>query len=169
MFIHPLGKNTRTTVSNLNDDCIQPNAVDLEVAKMFKMKDTTPEVMILKNKTVHGEFEDVHERLTNKPNHFRLEPGCFYQFETNHYVEIGEGEVGWIIGRSSLIRNGMMVTSGVYDAGFRGNVGGVIFNLGPYSTTIEVGARIGQLLLAESDSVKKYEGQYQDTGVVNVK
>jgi deoxycytidine triphosphate deaminase len=182
MFIHPLS-DSKTTVSNLSDECVQPNAVDLKIAKLFEQVPyggpVTPS--ILKDKTVHGTYKEQDPVGINEKGidvfgsdgivaqAFRLKPGTFYQFETEHFVEIGEGEIGWLIHRSSLARNGVFITSGVYDAGFRGNIGGVMFNASNNYVNIEVGARVGQLVLAQSESLGKYEGQYQDKGVVSGK
>lgn len=184
MFIHPL--NAKTAVTNITADCVQPNAVDLKIQAMYVQHGRKERAMILKNRTSHSRFIPLQpsQVYVGLPPNFAeeitpsardsiattmawvLKPNHFYQFETAHTVDMGEGEIGWVVGRSSLVRNGLLVSSGIYDAGFRGNVGGVIHNPTDQEVVIEVGARVAQLVIAKSESIKSYDGQYQDKGVV---
>ena len=184
MFIHPL--NSKTKISNLTEECIQPNAVDLKIGKVFAPSiDTKMELepLIGVNKTGHRSFYELFPdfRINNPYNSdkaagipnkadqalvYTILPNSFVQFETQHEVEMGEGEIGWLVARSSLIRNGLIVHSGIYDAGFKGVVGGVIHNPTSQYAFIEANARIAQFLVAQSESIKKYDGQYQNKGVI---
>jgi deoxycytidine triphosphate deaminase len=53
----------------------------------------------------------------------------------------------------------MWLVSGLYDSGFKGNIGAVL-HTGTAYATIEVGVRIGQIMFIESKSVGTYAGGY---------
>jgi len=184
MFIHPLG-SSQSKITNVDDQCIQPNAIDIRLDKLFvnnRTKGYAPRILL--DKTIHMTFDPVEpqgdtvyhygncdENADYNPKNpiFILQPNRVYQFESLHDVEIADGELGYIVARSSLVRNGLIVTSGIFDCGFRGRLGGVIHNLSGWPVIIEQNARIGQLVIARSENIKKYDGQYQDKGVVIVK
>ena len=66
---------------------------------------------------------------------------------------------GWLIARSTLNRNGIFITSGLYDSGFENYIGGVMHvRCGP--ATIEKGARIAQFIFVEAETVRMYDGEY---------
>jgi len=67
---------------------------------------------------------------------------------------------GLIVIRSSLSRQGIFCTSGVYDPGFNG-VGGVsIYNLSEKQVELVKGFRIGQMICFEANPAKQYTGFY---------
>jgi deoxycytidine triphosphate deaminase len=74
-------------------------------------------------------------------------------------IEVGEGEAGWVITRSTLNRNGVFLTSGLYDSGYHGVMAGVMHvTCGPMK--IKPGTRIGQYLSFDSEALSKYDGSY---------
>ena len=74
-------------------------------------------------------------------------------------ITIGEGEAGWVITRSTLNRNGVFITSGLYDSGYCGVMAGALHvNVGPMK--IKRGTRVGQFLLFKSETLKLYDGDY---------
>jgi dUTP pyrophosphatase len=63
-------------------------------------------------------------------------------------VEIPEGLVGLVQGRSGLFRHeGLQCITGTIDSDYRGEVGVMVHNTGRESVTIEPGQRIAQLVL----------------------
>jgi deoxycytidine triphosphate deaminase len=74
-------------------------------------------------------------------------------------VTIGDGEAGWVITRSTLNRNGVFITSGLYDSGYSGVMAGAMHvTTGPIK--IRRGTRVAQFLLFKSESIGKYTGSY---------
>jgi deoxycytidine triphosphate deaminase len=74
-------------------------------------------------------------------------------------INVGEGEAGWVITRSTLNRNGLFITSGLYDSGYHGVMAGVLHvTVGP--AKIKKGTRIGQYLSFNAESLKLYDGSY---------
>jgi deoxycytidine triphosphate deaminase len=89
---------------------------------------------------------------------WHLDPGT-YEVVMENIVEVGEGEAGWVITRSTLNRNGIFLTSGLYDSGYHGVMAGAMHvNCGQFS--IQKGTRIGQFLLFKAESLHKYDGSY---------
>jgi len=75
-------------------------------------------------------------------------------------VRIPEGRIGFVLPRSTLLRNACTLDTAVWDAGYEG-VGEGRLDVG-HPIEIEPGARIAQLVLAEADHDGTYEGAYQE-------
>lgn len=151
-------------ISNLDEKCIQQNAVDLRVNSVELLHslefnaELNPLVVLQEQKTVHHIPQPIPIDPTN--NSWLLKRGI-YKFETNHYVDVPSGHCGWLITRSSLNRNGIFILSGLYDSGFKGYVGGTLYNMGCH-LLLEHNTRVCQFVLAKAQTEKLYEGSYQD-------
>lgn len=130
----------------------QPNAVDLRVDKIFKLKDEVFEI---------SESEKKHrgsDEVAPTDGYFNLEPGT-YEIIMENIVNIPEGYAGWVITRSTLNRNGLFITSGLYDSGYNGVMAGCLHvEHGP--AKIEKGSRVGQFLMFEAETLSMYDGDY---------
>ena len=74
-------------------------------------------------------------------------------------ISVGAYEAGWVITRSTLNRNGVFITSGLYDSGYHGVMAGAMHvTTGPM--WLRRGTRVGQFLLFKSQALKKYDGDY---------
>jgi deoxycytidine triphosphate deaminase len=74
-------------------------------------------------------------------------------------IHVGAGEAGWVITRSTLNRNGLFLTSGLYDSGYHGVMAGVLHvTIG--NARIKRGTRIGQYLSFEAEALSQYDGDY---------
>ena len=133
--------------------CIQPNALDFTIDRLFSIKPTDRFTISETTKTMRLN-EEVHPG-----SYWDLGPGC-YDAMSDFYVNVPEGVAAWLITRSTFNRNGTFIQSGLYDSGFKGNCGFVIYNIGGL-TSIAPGTRIGQLIFVKSeDSGKLYAGGY---------
>jgi len=150
-------------MNNLDDDCIQPNAVDLRIASISKIDNNTTFIINEDTKKHRVNIKvPIMTRLADNSlsaagRCWTLDPGQ-YQFETDHFVEIPEGYAGWLIARSTLNRNGVFVTSGLYDSGFKNTIGGVLHVSG--KTQIDVGTRIAQFIMLKAETEHLYDGDY---------
>jgi deoxycytidine triphosphate deaminase len=82
-----------------------------------------------------------------------------YEIIMEVIITIGPDEAGYIITRSTLNRNGLFITSGLYDSGYSGVMAGALHvSGGPAS--IKKGTRVGQFLLFRAESIKQYDGDY---------
>ena len=72
--------------------------------------------------------------------------GGYKVFKTGVHVQIPEGYYGRIAPRSGFLMKGM-ITDGIIDAAFRGDIRVSILNLGDADKVVEVGDRIAQLVI----------------------
>ena len=152
MMIHIMGEHG-SKLTNVHEVDVQPNAVDLRLGKVFKIKNET--FALSEDYKVHRGSEEL---LPNEEGFWTLEPGT-YEVVMENIIEIGEGEAGWVITRSTLNRNGVFLTSGLYDSGYHGVMAGAMHvTTGPL--TIRKNTRIGQFLLFKAESLNKYDGSY---------
>ena len=153
MFLNPKKAIDEGWITGLKDDKqIQPNAVDITADRMFQVLDSNVFEVSNTDKLHRNRGE-----LTN-PHFWQLERGV-YDFLSDVYVDVPEGAVGWLVTRSTLNRNGLIVQSGLYDSGFKGNIGGMLYNLSGMAR-ITPHTCVAQFILADSESVGKYSGGY---------
>ena len=143
------------------EKCIQPNAIDFTVDRLFQIAPAgvfviSEDLKIMKNQT---EMYATPQPLIHEQSGWVLSGGAF-DFLSDFYIKVPDGVAAYLVPRSTFVRNGVTVTSGLYDTGFEGNVGGVIFCNGNVAA-IGKGTRIGQLIFVRSDtSGKTYAGGY---------
>lgn len=144
-------------VSSTTEAQIQPNGVDLTLDAIFEPLEPG---RITRNGTEIGKRRRLHgEELDRKaPETYYLEPGG-YVVRYDEIVRIPDGHVGFIYPRSSLLRNGCMLDTAVWDAGYEGRGEGLL-QVG-HEIEIEQGARIGQFVVADAAHEGLYDGTYQ--------
>ena len=151
---HILGPNSRSTLTNVREGDQQPNAVDLRLDKVFKIKNELFEISNEYKKHRGTEYEI----KPDPAGYFFLEPGS-YEVVMENIISVGEGEAGWVVVRSTLNRNGLFLTSGLYDAGYNGIIAGVLHvTIG--SARIKKGTRIGQYISFDAETLSMYDGDY---------
>ncbi len=136
---------------------IQPNGVDLTLDAIFEPLEPG---RITRNDTEIGKRQRVtsEERGRKVPETYYLSSGG-YVVRYDEVVEIPDGHVGFLYPRSSLLRNGCMLDTAVWDAGYEGRGEGLLEV--HHDIELERGARIAQLVLAKADHEGTYEGSYQ--------
>jgi deoxycytidine triphosphate deaminase len=150
---HIMGDNSKSTLTNVQEGDIQPNAVDLRLGKVFKLSQSTFKIDE-KEKVHRGSYELKPDPM----GYFNLAEG-HYEVVMENMITVGDGEAGWVITRSTLNRNGVFLTSGLYDTGYDGVMAGVMHvTCGPMR--IQQGTRIGQYLSFNAESLHKYDGSY---------
>ena len=153
MLLHPESETTLTMFTNVEEGDVQPNAIDLRLDKVFSIDQS---IFIL------DEEQKVHRKKTelqpDKEGYFMMTEG-HYEVIMQNVINVGQNEAGFVITRSTLNRNGIYLTSGLYDSGYNGLMAGVLHvNCG--RAKIMKGARIGQYLNFESESKGMYDGDY---------
>lgn len=133
--------------------CIQPNALDFTVDAIYHIMEDRFQISE-SSKTMRTQYPlEPHE------GNFVIGKGC-YDAMSDFYVTVPEGVAAHLITRSTFNRNGLFIQSGLYDSGFKGNCGFVIYNMGGVAH-IAPHTRIGQLIFTTSeDSGKLYAGGY---------
>lgn len=152
-MLHIAGNSSSSSITNIDEPCISPNAVDLRVQKIFRLEPTL--FVIDEEQKIHREKK---ECVVQEDGYWTLNPGT-YEVLFDHNIKVGEGEAGWVITRSTLNRNGVFITSGLYDSGYDGPMMGALHvNGGPMS--IKPGTRIGQYLSFRAQNLHLYSGSY---------
>lgn len=157
------GKNTTLAY------CKKTTGVDLSVKNFYAI---TAPGRILKKGTVVGKYQPLDKREYHVDNDTFTGwflPQGDYICELNEGCKFGPTDIGYIILRSSLNRNGVSLTSAVWDPGFTTkNDAGVVNSMSVRLTVntnqgvyIEENARVGQLMVFEAD---KETEQYSSTG-----
>ena len=150
---HILSSKSRSTLTNVQTGDSQPNAVDLRVGKIFKINPFQFEIS-----NDHKKHRGTEEIKPDVENYFYLEPG-HYEVVMENIINVGDGEAGWVITRSTLNRNGLFLTSGLYDSGYHGVMAAVL-HVTAGSARIKKGTRIGQYLSFDAEALSSYDGDY---------
>lgn len=145
--------HSKSFLTAVQDGDVQPNAVDLRAGKIYKIKGT--EFLIDETTKVHRGSDIVN---VSNDGFWHLQPGS-YEIIMENTIEVADDEAGFVITRSTLNRNGVFLTSGLYDTGYKGVMAGVMHvNCGPMR--IKPGTRVGQYLNWKAESVSSYDGDY---------
>jgi deoxycytidine triphosphate deaminase len=150
---HILGPGSRSTLTAVQDGDSQPNAVDLRLGKVFKITDNVFEVS-----NEHKLHRGSVEIEPDSEGYYNLPVG-HYEVIMENIINVGGGEAGWVITRSTLNRNGIFLTSGLYDSGYHGVMAGVM-HVSCGTARIKQGTRIGQYLSFDAQSLGSYDGDY---------
>ena len=114
MMRHLASSDSESELSVYEPDQVQPNAIDLKVDKIFTIEST---------KFTISEEQKVHrgstELVPDNNGFWHLETGV-YEIIMEGEITIGPNEAGFVITRSTLNRNGLFITSGLYDSGYSG-------------------------------------------------
>lgn len=135
---------------------VQPNGIDLTVAKVEEPIDAGR--IGIDGKSIGDRQEIAPSEVTDETAAYYLPPGA-YVVRYGETVEVPDGHVGFIYPRSSLIRNGCMLHTAVWDAGYAGQGAGLLTV--HHDVELERGARIGQFVLARAEHETTYDGTYQ--------
>jgi len=119
--------------------------------------------MVLKDKTILNNYTPVKLTKIDGVEGWLLYPGS-YDVTFHEGCKISPNKVGMIRQRSSLLRNGAIIASSIFDPGFETENMGTIMIV-TATIFIEQDARVGQMYFHECDSVNKenlYNGQWQN-------
>lgn len=172
-FVH-----SKDYVTNLDDKCIQPNAVDLRIESLEEFEDYSTNITSFVgfgsslgyaqiNVTEDGKKEFAPRKLAltrSDTDQWIVSPHKSYDLTTKHNVKIPEGMVGWCHIRSTLSRNGIILSGGLYDAGYDGNIGFTIHNLTNNTIYLDQGVRVAQFIMGASETTHLYDGHYNQNG-----
>jgi len=150
---HIASINSKSSLTNIQEGDVQPNACDVRLDKVFQINNEVFEVS-----NDHKKHRGSTELIPDGEGYFTLYPGS-YEVVMENIIRVGEGEAGWVITRSTLNRNGCFITSGLYDSGYNGVMAGVL-HVTVDTARIKKGTRIGQYLSFDSESLALYNGSY---------
>ena len=151
-MIHILGENSNSKLTAVQDGDSQPNAIDLRLGKVFAINNSLFEL------SEEGKRHRGTTEITPVLDWYYLEEGT-YEVVMENIVTVGADEAGWVITRSTLNRNGVFITSGLYDSGYNGVMAGAMHIRGG-PVRIKKGTRVAQFLLFKAEALTLYNGSY---------
>ena len=154
---HILSESNLCTITGVQDGDLQPNCPDLRIDRVFAIGEDVFELSETSNR-----MRSSVEILPDADGWFSLPVGT-YDVTTSNTVEVGEGYAGWVIQRSTLLRNNITAQSAIYDSGYSGVVG-CRMQVGSGPARIQRGTRIAQFVLVEAETLTKYNGSYGNSG-----
>lgn len=157
--------HSKEYVTNLDEKCIQPNAVDIRAANLWVL-DSHNTVAI--SETGEKQFASrtpaaIQLDAMSMQQYWIIPPHSICEYLTPHEVVVPEGYAGFINIRSTLARNGLISTNGIYDSGYKGYIGGTIHNPGNRTIMLEVNSRVAQYYMIKADTEHMYDGFYNKT------
>lgn len=153
MMINVGGAISASQLTAVQEGDVQPNAVDLRIGKVLKI---LPNVFEIDNdnKKHRGSVE-----IAPADDGYWHLPEGHYEVVMENTVSVADNEAGWVITRSTLNRNGIFLTSGLYDTGYKG-VMAACMHVSCGLAKIKPGTRIGQYICVAAESLHKYDGDY---------
>ena len=140
----------------LDQQMISPNAIDLRLDKVFEFVQGSQQFTLTaddhKTHTVKVEIPAVNDW-------WWLKRGKSYEVVFQGDIKMGEEEAGLIIPRSSLNRNSVILTSGLYDSGYEGVLASML-HTNMVNFSVMKGARLGQLVIWKAETAHTYNGSY---------
>lgn len=160
---HVLGENSNTLLTNVQEGDSQPNACDLRLDKVFKINNDVFELG-----ESHKQMRTTTPIETDSDGYFNLDVGS-YEVVMENKIAVGSGDAGFVITRSTLNRNGVFLTSGLYDSGYGidaktgevhyGVMAGVM-HVSVGGVRLQRGVRVGQYLSFNAETAHLYDGAY---------
>ena len=152
-MIHLASNQSSSDLNEFDISQVQPNAIDLKVDKIFSIDNNT--FSISESGKIHRGSSPI---APEEDGYWRLEVGT-YEIIMEGEITIGPDEAGFVITRSTLNRNGLFITSGLYDSGYSGVMAGAL-HVGVGVARIQRGTRVGQFLLFKAEALNQYDGNY---------
>jgi len=168
----------RLEIEPLIPDHIGPMSVDLSLATRFLFfKHSQVSLISVRERTLKDEVQQaglMEELDVGEDGQFILQPGQFALGSTRERVALPNDLAGWLDGRSSLARVGLMVhaTAHTLEPGWNGVITLEFFNAGNVALALYPGVRIcavsfEQLTGAVTTDYERKSGRYQgQTGPV---
>ena len=161
---HICSPTTKSVLYNVIDGDAGPNACDIRLSRVFGFVQDS--VCIL-SETVK-QHRETYEIYPNEDLFWTLQPGT-YEILMDNMVVIEDKESGFVMVRSTLNRNGVFITSGLYDSGYgidvasgeytKGTMAGALHVTGG-PLMIQKGTRVGQFILFDAETRELYDGSY---------
>lgn len=165
---HVMNETTETIVTNVQDEDVQPNAIDLRIGKILthvKSIETVENGVRVQRLPTFSMVDNVKEHIPTvevKPENgvYKLSTG-YYMVEMENRIQVGEHESGLVVPRSTLMRNGVILFSCLYDSGYCGKM---IADMQVFAPVAILGEheRVGQYLCFDAESLHQYNGSYQE-------
>jgi deoxycytidine triphosphate deaminase len=116
--------------------------------------------VVMQDKTTVADYTEVTPNVNDDGKFiFKLEPGT-YSLTFEQGCKLPNNMTAFIRHRSSMLRCGAVITSGVFDPGFEVDEMGSVMIV-TESMIVEKGARVAQIIMFENNEAELYNGQWQ--------
>lgn len=158
MLANPIEMINQGFVKNLKDHAkqVQPNAIDWTVDKICRFTNNTIPFVISESEK---QMRSMQELEVGADGYWHLAPNSAYDISSDMFVTIPATHAALLLPRSTFVRNGCWLASGIFDSGYEGSVAGVL-HTGDAPVLVAPGTRIAQIMFIESNSAKMYDGGY---------
>lgn len=176
MFINPKFAIEQGWVTGIEDEKeqVQPNAIDFTLDELYSIDQHSGRYFTLLQDNskymIGGEKQSPYvapyrarkcmPEFSYDAQLWQLDGNTSYDGLSKMYVKLPKGIAAMTIIRSTLNRNGLFLTSGLYDSGYEGHIGFALHNQMSNPAFLEPGVRVGQVIFVSSDSSDLYEGGY---------
>ncbi len=163
---------------------LQPNSVDLTLGGSYKLlipnvTNSTGEVTygpddLIDSRDEIKYEEGVFNHAVNGSHYFIIQPKQFVLMASNEVLNIPNGVIAFVQGRSSVARLAIQTEqAGLIDAGFRGTITFEVFNQSNFPIILYKGTRFAQVYFFTAQHANKlygiekgskYNGQIEATG-----
>ena len=148
---------------------LQPNSFDLRIGTSCIKLDRPSGGIIDIRKPIHT----IQVNSLKENGFITIDPGEFILVNTIEKLNIPNGMIGFVQGRSSIARMGLQTEqAGLVDAGFHGTITLEVYNESPYPVRLYTGTRVAQIHLTTTNKSNriygknmnsKYNGQIEAT------
>ena len=146
----------------VNKKFVSPNAIDFTLDHLFTIG-LSPFIISETTKQMREGGHPVTPQTLSSEEFWRLPKHSVYDGMSDFYVDVPEGVACTLVVRSTFNRNGIFITSGIYDQGYKGHIGFTIHNRSGESF-VAPGTRIAQIIFHKSDDTGiMYDGGYNHT------
>lgn len=151
-------KSGQIKIKPFNQSQVGPGSIDFHLDKTFRVFRQATEIFHVKDKV---DYEKITKIIT-VDNHLILLPGQSAQGITVETLTLPNNLCGWIQGRSTLARVGLMVhiTANFIHPGSKGKQVLEMTNAGPMPLAIHPGIAICQIILEETKGQAQYQGKF---------
>jgi len=155
-------RNGRLEIEPFNEDQVGPGSIDLTLGNEFRVFEKVSEIYHAKDEV---DFEKITKRINVKDgDYFLLMPGELVHGITKERLKLPENLAGWIEGRTSYARIGLMihVTAGLVQPGSDNKQVLEISNMSPMPIALYPGTKICQIVLETMEGKAKYKGRFKN-------
>ena len=150
----------------LNSSQIQPNSVDLTLGESFKkilsndiMSDSYVGQLFTRDQIAFINPSKPIKYESGESKEFIIQPGEFLLLASCEVLNIPNGIISFVQGRSSIARIGIQTEqAGLIDSGFRGTITFEVYNETNYPIKLYSGMRIAQVYFFKSQYSNKVYG-----------
>jgi len=151
----------RLKIKPFEEEQVGPGSIDLTLGNRFRVFKKIDGIVHIRGDISANKFTRL--KTVRDGGHILLMPGELVHGITKELVELPDDIAGWIEGRSSYARMGLMVhmSAGLVQPGTRNKQVLEVSNMSPFPIALYPGTRICQLVLESVRGKARYRGRFR--------